>query len=285
MNISVIGLWRNSEKHIYRTLRSLDDLSTLGDFSFYFYENDSEDKTLEIINSWIKNKSGSIISEKLNTPQFGSVSLVERLVLMAYYRNKAKTLIKNIDSEYTLLIDTDIIFTNQNFIILYEFITNVKNCAMVVANTRQNQIEDLMTNETQNSFYDVSAFRDYFGNNGLYFTDCPFLLDSDRQLWKQNSAIKIMSGFSGFALIKTDILKRPDCYWSTCGHIEHVNFCYSVSRYGDIYILPSCTPKTDIDLSKINIDACKSIAKNQLNQIEQINKAYNISTSDKIIIK
>jgi hypothetical protein len=285
MKISVIGLWRNSTKHIQRTLDSLDNLAKLGDFNFYFYENDSIDNTGQILSDWLKNRSGELLSENIQAPQFGSVPSIERLVLLSYYRNKAKTLIANSNSEYTLLIDTDILFSNINFQILYEFMQKIAGCAMVVSNTRQYQIDDLMNHETNDSFYDVFALRDYYNNNGLYFTDCPFVLNSDREAWKKNQAIQIKSGFSGFALIKTDILKQPDCFWSTCGHSEHVNFCNSVNRYGNIYMLPSCAPKTQIDLSSINLQACKDIAKNQINHIQQINQIYNLSISEKINIK
>lgn len=285
MKISVVGLWRNSEKHINTTLNSLEALSSLGNFEFYFYENDSTDQTPSILQKWLNNKNGQLISENLNVPKFGSVTNVERLVLLSYYRNKAKTLIANSNSDYTLLIDTDIFFSNVNFTILYEFMRKVDTCAMVVSNTRQYQIEDLMENKTNDSFYDVFALRDYYNNNGLYFTDCPFVLNSDREAWKQNQAIQIKSGFSGFALIKTDILKQQDCYWSTCGHSEHVNFCYSVNRYGDIYMLPSCAPKTEVDLSNINLKACGDIAKNQLNNISQINNIYNLSTTSELKIQ
>jgi len=285
MNISVIGLWRNSSKHIQRTLDSLENLATLGNFDFYFYENDSADDTSRVLSDWLKNKSGNLLSENIGAPQFGSVPNIERLILLSYYRNKAKTLIHEAHSRYTLLIDTDIIFNNSHFLDLYDFMLQNPNCSMSVANTRQHQIADLMNEETDDSFYDVFAIRDQFNNNGLYFTDCPFLLDSDRNLWKQNLPICIQSGFGGFALIKTEILKKQESLWSTCGHSEHVNFCSSISKHGPILLVPSCKTKTDIDLSTINIEACRSIAKEQLNKIAQINYIYNLSTSQQLNIK
>jgi GT2 family glycosyltransferase len=285
MNISVLGLWRNSEKHIYKTLSSLESLSLLGDFSFYFYENDSTDNTLKILQNWTKENNGKIIFENINAPSFGSVPDVQRIILLSYYRNKAKQLILDSNSEYTLLLDTDILFDNNDFLKLYDFLNSNSNCVMVTSNTRQYQIKDLMLNETEDSFYDVSAFRDYYNNNGLYFTDCPFILEDDRNLWKKNKPIKVKSGFGGFSLIKTEILKKSNVIWSTCGHIEHVNFCNQISQYGEIYILPYCKPKTEVNLSSINLEACSNIAKNQLNIISQINQIYNLSVSSKIKIQ
>jgi hypothetical protein len=285
MKLSVVGLWRDSEKTIDRTLTSLEKLSNrYNQTSFYFYENDSIDNTKNILNHWIKNKNGKIYNENINSPKFGSVPDIERLILLSYYRNKAKTLLSNDSSEYTLLIDTDIIFDLDNFIQLYEAMTQT-DAIMVVANTRQYQIPDLMENRTNDSFYDVFALRDSLNNSGLYFTDCPFMLESDRALWLESKPIKISSGFGGFALIKTNILKKQENKWSTCGHSEHVNFCYNISRYGSIYIIPDCQPKTDINLSSINLDVCKQIAINQKNKIEQINQIYNLSLSKELLLK
>lgn len=285
MNISVLGLWRNSVKSIEQTLLSLENLMSLGNLSFYFYENDSVDNTHPILQKWMSNKKGLLINENLNAPHFGSVTNIERLVLLSYYRNKSKQLLNDCESEYTLLIDTDILFDNNHFLALYNFMVNSEDCAMVVSNTRQYQIKDLMYNKTQDSFYDVFAFRDYYNNNGLYFTDCPFILELDRNLWKENKPIKIKSGFGGFAMIKTDILKQSNVRWSTCGQSEHVNFCYEVAQYGKIYMLPYCNPKTEINLSSINLDACVNIAKNQINTISQVNNIYNFSTSLEIKIQ
>lgn len=285
MIISVIGLYRNSENYVRNTLACLNKLSELGNFDFYFYENDSIDGTKKILEEWIESKPGQLLSENIGSPHFGSVPNVERLVLLSYYRNKARSLMQKAVSEYTLLIDTDIIFDNENFLSLYNFMQSNANCAMAVANTRQYQIGDLMNGETSDSFYDVFALRDEFNNNCLYFTDCPFVLNEHREKWKNNDPIKIKTGFSGFSLIRTDILKKNNCTWSTCGHVEHVNFCYSVAKYGDIYILPYCKPTTKINLSSINIDVCKEIAQKQLSHIKEINYIYNLSKANNITIK
>jgi|688.fasta_scaffold30177_7 hypothetical protein len=282
MKLSVLGLWRDSESIINRTLSTLDNISKENNTSFYFYENDSIDNTKESLQKWIDTKNGFLLSENIKAPKFGSVPDIQRLILLSYYRNKAKTLLLNSDSEYTLLIDTDINFDINHLNILYESIIRL-NCAMVIANTRQHQIADLMNNQTIDSFYDVFALRDVFNNNGLYFTDCPFILNHNREAWINNQPIRILSGFSGFALIRTDILKQQNCFWSTCGHSEHVNFCYNINRYGEIFIIPECKPTTDINLSSINLEACKNIAINQKEKINQINHIFNLSISTKLI--
>jgi len=277
--ISIFGLWRDSESHINNTLTSLDNLilDNKYNYEFYFYENDSKDNTRSILLDWLKDKTGELVYEDINAPKFGSVSSVERLLLLSYYRNKLNNLSSKARGELSLLIDTDIIFDNNDIYILINCYRSIddKSCCMVLANTRQYQISDLMYETTQDSFYDVFALRDKYGNNCVYFTDCPLILNEDRKLWLSNKPVKIMSGFSGMSLIKTEVLRK--CSWSTNGNSEHVNFCYEVNRYGSIYVVPECRPKTKVDLSSISLDACKNIAKSQADFIQKVNQVYELS--------
>ena len=194
-----------------------------------FRSNDSVDSTKDILKNWCDSNSATFGSENLNLPKYGSVTTVNRLILLSLYRNKLKNLAKNSDSDFTLMIDTDIIFSTQNFLQLLNSIKKL-NAGMVCANTRQNDIKDCIADlpTSSDSFYDVFALRDIYHNNGIYFSDCPMILESDRQKWFNNEPVQIRSGFSGFALIRTPILQK--CYWSTCGHSEHVNFCNEIGR-------------------------------------------------------
>lgn len=277
--ISVFGLWRDSGKYINNTLAILQNLVSEQkyQYEFFFYENDSTDNTRSILIEWMKDKSGKFIYENVNTPKFGSVSSIERLVLLSYYRNKLNTLSSQCDSEICLLLDTDIIFnTTDVYNMIHEF-ENIhdESCCMLTSNTRQYQISDLMLENTNDSFYDVFALRDEYGNNGIYFTDCPFVLKKHRDIWASNIPVRIMSGFGGLCLIKTDVLRK--CRWSTNGHSEHVNFCYEVNRFGSIYVTPNCRPTSYVDMSTINLDACKNIAKSQVQYINSVNHVFEIS--------
>lgn len=286
MKISVLGLWRDSEKYASRTLDNLSHIISQNqdiEFEFYFYENDSKDQTISILNHWISKHNGEVYSENYNLPKFGSVPDVTRLVLLSYYRNKLKELCyTKLNSKYTLLIDTDIIFDNSHFNILLEQIETLQ-AAMVVANTRQNAFGDLMLQQTSDTFYDAFALRDRYNQYSLYMTDCPLTLAKDRELWSNNQPVLLLSGFSGFALIHTDILK--ECKWSTVGHSEHVNFCYEVNRYGSIFIIPSCRPLTEVEVAASDISQFTNNAKAQINTLNNINSVYETSISSKIIPK
>jgi hypothetical protein len=280
MNISVIGLWRDAEKYISSSLSNMDRLThdcKTDKFSFYFYENDSKDNTKNILSEWVSDNNGQLMSETLNFPKYGSVPNIERLILLSIYRNKLLSLIRKVNTEYTLMIDTDITFNTDDFLLLLESIKNIPDAVMVVSNTRQKEIQDLMFNKTTDSFYDVFALRDKYFNHGLYFTDCPLVLQEDRDLWIENKPVRINCGFGGFALIKTDVLKK--CIWSTSGHSEHINFCIDVGRYGNIYVVPSSKPYANIDMSGISIERCNDITKQQIQIMTNINKIYNMSNN------
>lgn len=282
MKISVIGLWRDAEKYISESLKNIESLSSVPntDFDFYFYENDSEDNTKDILNKWISDKNGKVWSETLNFPKYGSVINIQRLVLLSHYRNKLLSMINETDSDYTLMIDTDISFKTEDLLELLNSMQEIDTSVMTVANIRQPQIPDLMLNETSDSFYDVFALRDKYNNGGLYFTDCPLILKEDRDKWQNQEPIRILAGFSGFSLIKTEVLKK--CKWSTSSHSEHINFCLDVNRYGEIYIIPKSKPTTQVDLSTVSMEKCKEVASQQIKVTENINQIYYFSISQKL---
>lgn len=282
LRISVYGLWRDAEKYINRSLSCLHSLLDIKDtsFSFSFYENDSTDNTRSILKQWCgEGDNRNLIYEDLGFPKFGSVPDIERLILLSHYRNKFHNLFSKDTSDYSLLLDTDIIFNKDHFLTLLDHIERLKAVA-VIANTRQKDIPDLMLDKTTDSFYDVFCLRDRFFNNGLYFTDCPFIMNEDRESWESDQPVEILSGFSGFCLAKTEYLK--DCRWSTCSQSEHVNFFLQLQKYGKIFLVPSCKPYTEIDISKISIESCKNIAKQQLQMINQINHIFRLSTQDQL---
>ena len=85
MKITIISIFRDSEPTMHNCLKQLDELekNTKASFEYFFYENDSKDKTKEILNKWMDNKKGKLICENINTPRFGSVVKKERFALFS----------------------------------------------------------------------------------------------------------------------------------------------------------------------------------------------------------
>ena len=115
MKITIISIFRDSELTIHNCLKQLDELekNTKASFEYFFYENDSKDKTKEILNKWMNNKEGKLICENINTPRFGSVVKKERFSLLAQYRNRLLKEGKPFDSDYALILDSDVLFPNN----------------------------------------------------------------------------------------------------------------------------------------------------------------------------
>jgi hypothetical protein len=260
--ISVFCLWRDSEKTIHKTLKQLENLESMEgfEFSYFFYENDSKDNTVEILKEWISKRSGNLKIEILNASKFGSTTDPARMKFLCECRNKCKDLALDNKFDYSLLIDSDIEFNNNNFLLQIESLDNIDNAAMTTANVRQN-IPDFTFNSSLNSYYDTYAFRDEYGNNGLYWSDSPFIRKENRLGWMLGQPQITMSSFGGFAIIKSCIFNKVK--WHSDFHCDHVNMCYDISRYGSIYIIPRSKVYVKIDTSKYDLNSFKDMAQKQ----------------------
>jgi len=279
MKISVFGLFRDSEKTINESLSTLEELSNNKSINteFFFYENDSLDRTREIVSEWMKGKDGKFFYENIGSKKFGSVMDINRLVLMAYYRNKLKKSVGPVNSHYVLLIDTDIVYKVEHVEILIDYLESNSKAVMATANTRQREIPDVLYNQTSDSFYDVAACRDRFFNRTLFFSNCPLIMQDDRDDWLSGIPVKVTSAFSGLSLARSNAFNL--CKWSTTDNSEHVNFCTEMLSHGDIYIIPNCRPFSPIDINMVNMDQMKAVGEKQRSIIQYYNSAYNISTS------
>lgn len=260
--VSVFALWRDSKNTINKTLKQLEDLESLDgfDFSFYFYENDSVDNTAEILDEWLSGKSGELRSENLKAQKFGRTTDPKRMKFLCDCRNKCKELSKENSSDYSLILDSDIKFDKDNFTTQLRSLNSLDSAVMVTANSRQN-IPDLTFDGCNDSYYDVYAFRDRYGSSGLYWSDCPSYQSDDQFNWKMSKPIITMSSFGGFAIIKSEIFNKVK--WSADIHCDHVNMCYDISRFGNIYCDPKSKVYVEVDLKSINIEAFKNMSEQQ----------------------
>jgi hypothetical protein len=261
-SISVFCIWRDSEPHIKRTLKQLEDLESLNGFSFsyFFYENDSKDLTPEIMKQWMELRKGSFLSENLNAKKFGSTPCNDRMKLLCECRNKSKSLAGENKSDYSLIFDGDIEFSKENFLLLVNDIKTLPKAVMATPNIRQN-ISDLVFGVSNDSYYDVYPFRDKHGNEGMYFSDCPSFNREDQFNWKIGNHISCSSAFGGFALIKSSAFNSV--WWTSDVNCDHVNLCYDLHQHGVIYCNPRNKVYTNVDLSKIDLNACSQIAAKQ----------------------
>lgn len=266
--VSVFCLWRDSESYIHNTLKQLEDLESISDFefSFYFYENDSKDSTVFILQNWIKSRRGSFSSERLDAKKFGRVKDPARMHFLCKCRNKCKALAGDNQSDYSLIIDSDIKFNKENFLIQLDVLNKNPDAVMITPNVRQS-IPDYTFGLSTDSYYDVYPFRDKHGNSGMYFSDCPSLKADDQFKWKLGLPIRCLSAFGGFALLLSSAFNKVN--WSADIHCDHVNMCFDLGAYGNIYCAPKSLVFVDVGIDQINVNAMKASSANQFKYYQQ----------------
>jgi len=248
--ISVLSMFRDSETYVSESLHRLDALEKETEsfsFEYFFYENDSIDNTVCIIDEWLEGKNGRLLSEVLNKPKFSQSTAVQRQLDMTHYRNRMLDNAKPLDSSYTLLLDSDVIFEPN---LINKYIPYFNNeVVMVTPNVLQN-IKCKMFNEMQDSYYDSFALIDTYNNHGLTWASNPFFHPEDREKWESGMPVEVHSAFGGCPLIKTSVLNKIK--WSTDGGCEHWNFCRDIRQYGKIIIAPNVKVKVQLNNSVIN---------------------------------
>jgi hypothetical protein len=126
----------------------------------------------------------------------------------------------------------------------------------------------------------MAVLRDRFGNNGLYFSSCPLINESDQIKWFNGEPVEVLSAFGGFAAIKGDAFKQVK--WSSDFHCDHVNLCFELSRIGSIYILPNTKVFVEVEPERIDLSSFKQSAAQQKMAINLYQKLNKLSSSDEL---
>ena len=227
MKITVFSLWRDSEPYIDKALsqvKALEENSKEVEFEYYFYENDSQDNTKHILESFLQDRKGKVVSEVLNAVKFGSTIEGERMRCMAKYRNKILGSAKPMDSDYCLIWDSDVNFEPD---ILNKFLKHKNEGAMLCPNIRQN-IPCHMDSGDDTTYYDSLSLVDNYGIQCMGWASNPFYDEEDRAKYEQGLPIEVTAAFGGFVLIKTNVLNMKEVEWFSNGLLEHWGLCARV---------------------------------------------------------
>lgn len=215
---------RNNEKTLQITLDTLHSIekNNQSTFKYYIYENDSEDKTKHIIKNFYKNHKGNFQFQTIGSKFWDSVYDLSRSNDMSIYRNKMKALCTDFtDSDYSIILDTNITFTEDTFVQMKKILDTYDDIHMVTpyGHSRGNP----------KFYYDAYALdikSKYYGNT---------VKKLNMELKHSNSKIvKVKSAFAGFIMIRTDTLRQ--CDWGVSGDLcsEHNWFCKEVSNFGNV---------------------------------------------------
>lgn len=229
--IMIYSIIRNRENHMndyYKQIRSIVKRFPEIKFLLSIYENDSTDKTKEIINSldwsFVEN---SIITENIGTQYFTSENgSQDRVTILANARNKAieaKDFLSR--SDYVLHIEGDVLFDIRSIERLFAFKNYEPNFDIVSSVSLRN-------NGTRH--YDTwGTRRDSVEPKGRLFDG-----------WRKRNYDKYYATSNGLCLYKSEPFKIGARYgWlnKTLGHhdCEMVVICDEFHRLGyhNIYIL------------------------------------------------
>ena len=252
MKITVFSLWRDSVSYIDKALSNIKALESNNkdiEFEYYFYENDSTDDTKKILEDFFRYRKGKLVSEKLLAPKFGSVITPQRMRAMAEYRNKILNFAKPMDSDYSLIWDSDVDFDEN---ILNKFLEYRDEGAMLCPNIRQN-VPCMMGSGDDTSYYDSLSLVDRYDVLCMIWAGNPFYDEEDRAKYEKGLPIEVHKAFGGFVLIKSEVLNKESVEWFSNGCLEHWGLCERVREQNEkIIFLPKARVSVTIPEGDIN---------------------------------
>lgn len=258
--LDVLFIVKNGENYLNNYFPKIHQnlQKNISNLRFYIYENNSQDKTKNILNKY---SNFNIRCEKLNNNEVNIETDIQNYIknkkfkrysnilearnkLLNFYKNNLLNSNNrvNLDNNWILLQDIDIIYNYQTILELSKAIKEKPNGVMFCANT--SYIYD--NNNIQEKYYDILAL-----NYGRFFNSKNGKHDYSgiQNLFSNSNIFKLESGFGGIALIRKDVFlstyltynipkesKKYNCYQQDylC---EHWDYCKNIRKFGDIYLV------------------------------------------------
>jgi cellulose synthase/poly-beta-1,6-N-acetylglucosamine synthase-like glycosyltransferase len=248
MKISICLCIRDCEKYIdylNDLFFKIENKYNKINFEYFMYENNSIDNTKNRIINFYKNRQGKYLFENIKGDiMIGGIQM-KRGTKMANLRNKLKHFHRTLDSDFVVLLDADVIFTQDTII---QLINTLKN--EIVMATPFCICNRLYIKNKSVHYYDSFAvismenisYRENI--NTCLFKSCKgcinhrkvFGIKIDKKyLFDDDKIIETKSCFGSFAILKTKVYNEVSWENTIC---EHHSFCNKVSKYGKIVINP-----------------------------------------------
>lgn len=267
MKISVVFLIKDSEQYCLYLNYLFSELEKNKKYSFeyFIYENDSDYLTKKNLCEFMKKREGMIITVNSGKNKSNMVGVSQkRGNHMCKLRNLLKKHHDILTSDYTLIIDSDVVFHPNTIDRMMNIFKKNKDIAVV---TPFCICYDWYKKKNDtNHYYDSLAVinkggeitQDKHCNTCLFKTckRCPSIREkkkvkiSENKLFSIdknniNQHIEVDSAFGGFFLIKTKIYNKVKWENTIC---EHHGLCKNIRKFGKIIIAPNI--KTCITVPK-----------------------------------
>lgn len=268
--IHVLGMYRQNEYYLPFLFKRFHEWEAYYHdihFIYYFFENNSTDKTREMLKQFIKDRPKSkllLYNLKKDYKNEGDGTNFNRISTLSKLRNMLIDKITPLPiNEWALFIDSNIYFQDD---ILHSMFSQAKpseeGIGMMSAYSQQLFIPKLHSNKLKkpailSHYYDTYSIIDI--NHKSFFPKCPFekckvctrpvqntevTMNTDR-IKKDLAVVEVQSCFGGFVLIKTNALNHPKVRWSTmCLNLdkdsstcEHWAFCDRLRNIMDMKVV------------------------------------------------
>ena len=250
-------MFRNNERYLndfyIKIFEKMEKMYEI-EFIYYIIENNSEDKTRDILKEFISSRKNSkliLFNLKKDFKNVGDGRNFNRISNLAKIRNKLVDNSIPIYSEWSLFIDSNIFFPEDIFEKIFSIEENENlsikdDIGMFLPYTQQLLIPEIHKINTEKPvmvghYYDTYPFVDEFGKS--HYPNCAFEKCSlckhkekgieRKKILKEKKLIDVKSGFGGFVLIRSEIINDKRIRWDTISYdidndqslCEHILFC------------------------------------------------------------
>jgi hypothetical protein len=229
-SVTIVGTARNIDKYLDKIIEKIEMISSLFKKSnIVIYENDSNDKTINILINWKNNSKLNIriISEK-NIPG-------KRTHRLSYARNKLLNIALELNNYYLVVMDLDnvnLLLTKKYFLSSF----NYKNDWACLCANQKDKYYDLWALRTKDDWLNFDCWECVNKKKNVNFC----VNSRYKNLPKQKELIEVNSCFGGLAIYKIKYLKDCKYYGGTNNDevCEHVNLNNDIrlKNNGKIYI-------------------------------------------------
>jgi hypothetical protein len=256
--IHILGIYRQNENYLSFLIKRFNEWESYYkdvSFQYYFLENNSTDKTREILNEFIKTRKHSkllMYNMKTDYMNIDDGRNYNRISTLAKLRNMLVDEITPLpENEWCLFIDSNIYFQDDTLTRIFNEVQPTdQNIAMMSVYTQQLILPKIHSDKIKepvlmNHYYDTYSIIDI--NRKSFFPKCPFEkctictnyhINNEKikhipRIGTRENVVEVSCCFGGFVLIKTDALNHPKIRWDTvCFDLdndkslcEHLLFC------------------------------------------------------------
>lgn len=243
--VSVISLMKDAEQYLpfFTWVFSKILETTKYTFEFYIMENDSKDNSEKILKKFMEGKNGTFYSGPMEwNKNIRTGMSTQRGEYMSNLRNELKRLHGTLDSEYTVIMDTDVYFKPN---CIFKLIRRLKTDGVAMS-TCFGDDWSVIQNYGSSHYYDTFALITHDNithketGNKCLFPGCklcePHLKRRgllDRRYSEDTNIIEVNSAFGGIVALKTEHYNATSWEPTIC---EHHGFCESIRKFGKIII-------------------------------------------------